>query len=171
MLGADRQPLLKRMFFDSSAPLQAEADTWFLREIGGKADTVLKFVARNAGMMHKELVNAIGDSSGEEVKNIGSHLATLTERYRLIERKLPVFEKPDARKGRYYVTDNFLAAWLAALGSRVSARAFRPVDRLVAEADEQLATVEGVGLEKLVRHLYEERSRRGIGDFPLSQRT
>jgi hypothetical protein len=37
------------------------------------------------------------------------------------------------------------------------------------EADEQLAKVEGSGLEKLASHLYEERSRRGIGDFPLSQ--
>jgi hypothetical protein len=161
---------LQKMFFDSSAPLQAEADTWLLREIGGRADTVLKFVARHAGMMHKELVNAIRDASGEEVKNIGSYLTTLTERYKLIERKLPVFAKEDARKGRYYVTDNFLAGWLAALASRVSARTFRPVEQLVAEADERLETVEGVGLEKLVGRLYEERSRRGIGDFPLSQR-
>jgi AAA+ ATPase superfamily predicted ATPase len=158
------------MFFDSSAPLQTEADTWFLREIGGKADTVLKFVARNAGMRHKALVNAIKEASGEDVKNIGSYLSTLTERYKLIERKLPVFAKADARRGRYYVTDNFLAAWLAALASRVSARAFRPVDQLVSEADERLETVEGRGLEKLAGRLYEERSRRGIGDFPLTQR-
>jgi AAA+ ATPase superfamily predicted ATPase len=170
VLTGDRQSLLRRMFFDSSAPLQAEADTWFLREIGGKADTVLKFVARHAGMMHKELVNAIRDASGEDVKNIGSYLATLTERYRLIERKLPVFAREDARKGRYYVTDNFLAAWLAALASRVSARTFRPVEQLVAEADERLEMVEGVGLEKLVGQIYEERSRRGIGDFSLTQR-
>jgi AAA+ ATPase superfamily predicted ATPase len=158
------------MFFESSAPLRSEADNWFLSEIGGKSDTVLKFVARNPGMMHKELVNSIRDASGEETKNIGSYLTTLTERYRLIERKLPIFAPDEARKGRYYVTDNFLAAWLAALGSRVSARTFRPVDQLVAEADEQLAAVEGGGLEKLVGELYEERSRRGIGDFPLSRR-
>ena len=170
VLKTDRRPLLQKMFFDSSAPLQTEADTWFLREIGGKADTVLKFVARNPGMMHQELVNAIRDASGEETKNIGSYLKTLTERYRLIERKLPIFAPDKARQGRYYVTDNFLAAWLAALGSRVSARTFRPVDQLVAEADDGLATVEGIGLEKLVGKLYEERSRRGISDFPLSRR-
>jgi len=170
VIGGDRRPFLRRMFFDSSAPLQTEADTWFLREIGGKADTVLKFVARNAGMRHKELVNAIREASGEDVKNIGSYLSTLTERYRLIERKLPVFAKADARRGRYYVTDNFLAAWLASLASRVSARAFRPVDQLISEADERLEAVEGRGLEKLAGRLYEERSRRGIGDFPLTQR-
>jgi uncharacterized protein len=170
VIGGDRRPLLRRMFFASSAPLQNEADTWFLREIGGKADTVLKFVARNPGMMHNELVNAIREASGEETTNIGSYLKTLTERYRLVERKLPIFAPEKARQGRYYVTDNFLAAWLAALGSRVSARTFRPVDALVAEADEQLAAVEGEGLEKLVGQVYEERSRLGIGDFPLTRR-
>jgi AAA+ ATPase superfamily predicted ATPase len=170
VLSAERRALLQRMFFDSSAPLQTEADTWFLREIGGKADTVLKFVARKPGMMHNELVKEIESASGEEVKNIGSYLKTLTERYRLIERKLPVFAKDEERKGRYYVTDNFLAAWLTALVSRVSARTFRAVEQLVAEADERLETVEGIGLEKLVGQLYEERSRRGIGDFALSRR-
>src|SRR4029079_5035978 len=43
VIGEDRPILLGPMFFDSSAPLRTEADTWFLREIGGKADTVLKF--------------------------------------------------------------------------------------------------------------------------------
>ena len=52
----------------------------------------------------------------------------------------------------------------------MSARAFRPVPELVAEADARLAGVEGAGLEKLVGHLYEERSRRGIGDFPITRR-
>ncbi len=170
VLDADRQTLLRKMFFESSAPLRSEADTWFLREIGGKADTVLKFVARNPGMMHNELVNAIRDASGEQTKNIGSYLKTLTDRYRLIERKLPVFAPDKARRGRYYVTDNFLAAWLAALASRVSARTFRPIDQLLAEADNKLADTEGTGLEKLVGQLYEERSRCGIGDFPLTRR-
>ena len=104
-------PLIRRMFFESSSPLRSEADTWFLREVGGKIDTVLKFVARNPGMGHNELVNSIRETSGEETKNIGGYLKTLTDHYRLIERKLPVFAADTARKGRYYVTDNFLAAW------------------------------------------------------------
>jgi hypothetical protein len=68
------------------------------------------------------------------------------------------------------VSDNFLRAWLAALANPVSAIAFRPTDRLVADADQRLADVEGGALEKLVGQLYEERSRKGVGDFPLSQR-
>ena len=37
-------------------------------------------------------------------------------------------------------------------------------------ADQRLFDVEGKAFEKLVGHLYEERSRKGTGDFPLSQR-
>jgi len=39
---------------------------------------------------------------------------------------------------------------------------------LVEEADQRLMTAEGHCLERLVEQLYEERSRLGIGDFPLT---
>ena len=78
--------------------------------------------------------------------------------------------KPEAKRSRYYVTDNFLRSWLAALANPVSALAFRPLDELINEADQRLADVEGGALEKLAGQLYEERSRRGIGDFPITHR-
>lgn len=167
---ADRRELIRSMFFESSAPLRNEADNWFLNELRGKYDTVLKFVAKSPGLMHNELVKSIQSVGEEGTKNIGGYLQVLTDRYRLIERKLPIFAPEKARQSRYYVTDNFLSAWLAALAGRVSAKGFRPLDLLVAEADEQLARAEGTALEKLVGQLYEERSRRGLGDFPLSRR-
>jgi AAA+ ATPase superfamily predicted ATPase len=81
-----------------------------------------------------------------------------------------VFAKPEARRSRYYVTDNFLRSWLAALANPVSAIAFRPLDELIDEADRRLADVEGGSLEKLAGQLYEERSRNGLGDFPITGR-
>ena len=170
VLAADRPTLLRRIFFESSSPLRAEAENWFLRELRGRYDVVLKFVARNPGKMHTELVNAIREASGNPDTQIGGYLKILIERFRLIEKKLPVFAKPEARKSRYYVTDNFLRSWLAALANPVSAIAFRPVEQLVREADQRLEDVEGNALEKLAGQLYEERSRRGLGDFPLTQR-
>jgi hypothetical protein len=170
VLGADRTSLLRRIFFESSSPLRTEAENWFLRELRGRYDVVLKFVARNPGRMHNELVAEIRAASGNPDTQIGGYLKVLIERFRLIEKKLPVFAKPEAKRSRYYVTDNFLRAWLAALANPVSAIAFRPVDDLVQEADQRLVDAEGASLEKLVGQLYEERSRRGLGDFPLSQR-
>ncbi len=170
VLGAERKELLRRIFFESSSPLRSEAENWFLRELRGRYDAVLKFVARNPGRMHGELVEAIREASGSPTTQIGGYLKILIEKFRLIERKLPVFAKPEAKRSRYYMTDNFLRSWLAALANPVSAIAFRPLDELVDEADRRLMDVEGGALEKLVGQLYEERSRKGIGDFPLTHR-
>ena len=170
VLAAEREALLQRMFFESSSPLRSEAENWFLRELRGRYDVVLKFVARNPGRMHKELVQAIREASEAPDTQVGGYLKVLIDRFGLIERKLPVFAKPTAKRGRYYITDNFLRSWLAALANPVSAIAFRPLEELVHEADTRLADVEGGALEKLVGQLYEERSRKGTGDFPITGR-
>ncbi len=120
--------------------------------------------------MHNELVQAIREASGSPTTQIGGYLKVLIERFGLIERKLPVFAKPEAKRSRYYVTDNFLRSWLAALANPVSAIAFRPLNDLIEEADQRLADVEGGSLEKLAGQLYEERSRKKIGDFPITHR-
>ncbi len=130
----------------------------------------MTFVSRNPGRMHHELVQAIRDGSGDPDAQVGGYLKVLMDRFGLIVRKLPVFAKPEAKRSRYDVTDNFLRSWLAVLANPVSAIAFRPIEELVDEADQRLADVEGASLEKLVGQLYEERSRKGIGDFPITHR-
>lgn len=169
VLNKTRRELLREIFFESSSPLKSEADNWFLRELRGRYDVVLKFVARHPGSMHNELVQAIQDIEGGTPRQIGGYLQGLVDRYRLIEKKLPIFSKPEARKNRYYLADNFLQAWLAGLAGPVSAVAFRPLDELIREADQKLAETEGRSLEKLVHQLYAERSRLGIGDFSLTE--
>ena len=170
VLAADRVTLLRRIFFESSSPLRTEAENWFLKELRGRYDVLLKFIARHAGCSHADLLAHVRQIGGERSEQVGSYLTTLVERYRLIEKQLPVFAKPKARKARYYLTDNFLRAWLAALASPVAAINFRPVDELVESASQRLFEIEGTAFEKLVGALYEERSRKGIGDFPLTER-
>ena len=88
-------------------------------------------------------------ASDEPEVQIAVYLKVLIERLQLIEKKLPVFTKPNARRSRYYIADNFLRSWLAALANPVSAIAFRPVDQLAREADQRPEIVEGTALEKL----------------------
>ena len=168
VLGADRSTVLRRMFFESSSPLRTEADNWFLKELKGRYDVVLKYVARHEGCTNGELEAHVKEISQETDHQVAGYLKILIERYRLIDRKLPIFAKPRARAGRYYIADNFLAAWLAALASNVSALAFSPIDRLVENSTQRMNEVEGHAFEKLVAQLYEERSRKKLGDFPLS---
>ena len=167
---ADRRAVLDALFFRGSSPLRTEATDWFLRELRGRNDMVLKFVARRPGLPQGELKAAIRERSGERLDKISVYLTALTDKYRLVERRQPVFAKPGARRGRYYLTDNFLQAWLAALAGPVAARQFRPVDGLLGEADDRLRTLEGVAFEKLAGSLYEERSRKGLPGFPLTRR-
>jgi len=171
VLGASRVELLERLFFASSSPLRNEADNWFLRELRGRYDMVLQYLATHPGCSNADIEAALAELSGPgEVKQVGGYLKILAERYQMIERRLPIFARPRARSGRYYIRDNFLRAWLGALQKPVSASAFRPMQQLVDQADRQLADVEGHALEDLVARLYEEQSRRGIGDFALSER-
>jgi hypothetical protein len=58
----------------------------------------------------------------------------------------------------------------AAQASPVAADSFRPVDQLVADAGQKLRGVKCKAFEKLVGVLYEDRSRKGSGGFPPSER-
>ncbi len=170
VLDADRSSLLAGKFFRSSTPPRTEAEHWFLGELRGRYDVVLKHVARNPGCSHGDIEAYVREVSPETAEQVGGYLKILIDRYQMIERRQPIFAKPRSRRGRYYIRDNFLRTWLAALQSPVSAINFRPEEGLVAQADARVADVEGHGLERLVAQLYEERSRLGLGDFGLTRR-
>lgn len=171
VLGADRHEVLQRLFFASSSPLRGEADNWFLRELRGRYDMVLQYLAAHPGCSNADIAAAMAELSGPgDERQVGGYLKILAERYRMIERRLPILARPNARSGRYYIRDNFLRAWLHALQRPVSSVAFRPMPELIGQADERLQESEGHALEDLAAQLYEERSRRSLGDFHLSQR-
>jgi len=170
VLGADRGVLLRELFFSSSSPLRSEAENWFLRELRGRYDLVLKYIARHPGCTNGEINSHARSVEAESEKQVGGYLKVLRERYQMVEQLQPVFAKPTARNSRYYIRDNFLRSWLAALAAPAASVNFRPVDELVREADERLADAEEHGLEKLVGTLYEERSRKGLGGFRLTKR-
>ena len=137
VIASDRKTLLAGMFFRSSSPLRTEADNWFLSELRGRYDVVLKYVARHPGCTNADIVAHVQNVSPSTAEQAGGYLKVLSERYRMIERRLPVFARPDARRGRYQLRDNFLRSWLAALHSPVSAINFRPEGALVDQADER----------------------------------
>ncbi len=55
VLGAERTELLQQMFFRSSSPLRTEAEHWFLGELRGRYDVVLKYVARSPGCSNGDI--------------------------------------------------------------------------------------------------------------------
>ncbi len=159
--------LLRRMFVRSSSPLSEEADTWFLRELRGKAVSVLHFLADHAGCSHADIVAALKEE--DESNALGTAITRLVERYRMVDKRQPVFSDSKSRNARYYVADNFLQAWLAVAKPARGAARLKPLEKAVAPALRRLETLEGTAFEKLVRCLHLEASRKGKGDFELSR--
>ncbi len=170
VLGADRNELLQELFFSRSSPLRTEAENWFLRELRGRYDLVLKYIARNPGCTNGEINAHARSVEPDSAKQVGGYLKVLRERYQMVDQLQPIFAKPTSRNSRYYISDNFLRSWLAALAAPAASVNFRPLDELVREAGDRLADAEGHGLEKLVGTLYQERSRKGLSGFRLTQR-
>jgi len=164
-----RHDTLRRMFFEGASPLKDEAENWFLRELRGRYDSVLKLVARTGPCSHGTLMEEYKRTGPGGDKQLGGYLKTLIEKYEMIERVNPIFSKIESRKSRYQITDNFLSAWLAAIARNVQLARVRPIDEAVAKADESLKIHEGRTFEKLVRLSIEECSRKGVGDFSLTE--
>ena len=170
VLGAPRRALLETMFFSSSSPLRNEADNWFLRELRGRYDLVLKVVATHPGCTNGDIDAHTRSVDPASEQQVGGYIKVLRERFRMIDRLQPMFAKPTSRNGRFYITDNLLRSWLAALQTTTAAVHFRPLPQLVAEADHRLMEAEGHGLERLVATLYAERSRKALPGFSLTHR-
>ena len=170
VLRAERGEVLRRLFFSSAAPLRGEAENWFLRELRGRYDLVLKFIARNPGCTNGAIDAHARAEDPESEKQVGGYLKILREKYQMVEQLRPIFAKSTARNSRYFVRDNFLRSWLAALATPAASLTFRPLEEVLAEGDTRLKDAEGHGLERLVGLLYEERARKSLGDFPLSER-
>jgi AAA+ ATPase superfamily predicted ATPase len=170
LLNADRKVLLERMFFAGSSSLKSEADNWFLRELRGKTDLILKYIAQHPGCSSSNIKAHVAMVDPANERNVEAYIRILIDRYLMVERLQPVFAARNARKGRMYVRDNFLRSWLSAIAKPVSVVNFRSVEDLLEESDGRLKQAEGYGLERLVWKLYEERSRKKVGDFPLTSR-
>lgn len=159
---------VEALFFSASAPLVEEAGTWFMRELRGASVSILRLLAHQQPCAHQHLSEAYAQSFGD-AKTFASYLPVLIDRYRLVERQLPVFtQTTGSRQARYQISDNFLAAWLAAIEPGVQAARVQPLARALEIVASRLATHEGIVFERMVRKLMAEVSRRGVGDFALT---
>ena len=169
VIAGERSDVIRRMFFGSSSPLRHEAENWFLSEFRGEYDVALKYVAAHPGCTYKD-IRSEASRFNVAPNRFSVYLTTLETRYRLIEKRAPIFAGARSRKSRYYIRDNFLRSWLNAVAMYASAQEFRPVDKLVNSVDKALPQGEGYALEQLAGLLYESRSKAGVGDFELTRK-
>lgn len=158
--------VIQRLFLEGSSPLRDEAENWFLRELQGRNVSILTFLADHPGCY-------MGDMGAELTKTknsaeLGAYVSNLISKYKMVEKRLPIFSDAKSRNARYYLTDNFLQACLAVTTPAVHAARIRPVERTLDQAMARLYTHEGYAFEKLIRSLHVECARKGRGDFELS---
>lgn len=106
---------------------------------------VLQYLSSHPGCTNADIESAIAKVCAPgDVKQVGGYLKILSQRYRMIERRLSIFAPDRAGSGQYYIRNNFLRAWLSALQKSVSAAAFRPLDSSIAQVNDRLAEIEGL---------------------------
>ncbi len=164
-----REETLRRLFFESSAPLAGEAESWFLHELRGKYVTILQIIAHHGACDNARLKNGYSDRGvNQNVKQFGGYLKTLTDGYRMVENNLPFGTLPQSRKTRYVIADNFLAAWLSSIHQYVEAARMQPIESQLTKTSDNLKTHEGRMFEKLCRQVLQEASRKKVGFLPIT---
>jgi len=157
--------LLTQLFLDGSSPLKDEAENWFLRELQGRNVSIVRYLATSPGCHVGDIAAAVTkDNNSAE---LGPYLANLSMKYKMVEKRLPVFAESNSRSARYYLTDNFLQACLAVTSPALNMAKIRPVSRALDSAMPRLYTHEGYAFEKLIRALHIECSKKGKGDFSV----
>jgi AAA+ ATPase superfamily predicted ATPase len=160
------QALLETMFLKEGSPLSEEADTSFLREVKGKMLSILNYLAQNPGCSNGDLVAAVNRE--DDTTPLGTHIKRLVENYQMVDKRQPVFSGSASRNARYYITDNFLQAWLSVVKPARDSSRMRPLAKAIALAMPRCFVHEGFAFEKLIRQLHIECSRKGLGDFALT---
>jgi len=130
--------------------------------------SVLNFLAQNPGCSNGDLNAALGDKGGKDT-SLGAYVSNLVNHFRMVDKQLPVFSESTSRNARYYITDNFLQAWLAVAKPARDYARMKPVGRAIEAVMGHLMTHEGFAFEKLIRHLHIECSKKERGDFPLTE--
>lgn len=167
-VGADQlgRQLIQRLFLEGSSPLRDEAENWSLRELQGRNVSILTYLADQPGCHIGDIAAALTKTNNSA--ELGAYVSNLTTKYKMVEKRLPVFSGAKSRNARYYLTDNFLQVCLAVTTPAVQAARIRPVERTLDQAMMRLHTHEGYAFEKLIRSVLVECSRKGKGDFELS---
>lgn len=163
-----RRRTLRKLFFEGSSPLRDEAANWFLRELRGRYDSVLKLLASKGPCPYRELVAEYSRAGSGDEKQLSAYLTTLIDKYQMVEKLQPIFAPQAGRKARYVISDNFLGAWLKAVARNVQMSRIQPVEKCVGKAEASLQSFEGGAFEKMIRLLIEECSKKSVGDFHLS---
>lgn len=92
-------------------------------------------------------------------KNTGRYLDTLEQEYSLIQKRRPIWSKPNSQGVKYYINDCFLMFWFRFIESNRSIVELGKFDLLEELIRQDYPQYSGMILEKYFRQLYGEKER------------
>ena len=104
--GATKKSKMLDMVTSPDSPFIGEGKDLLVSEFGKKYGTyfsILQLIASGKNTQ-SEIDSVIG-------KNAGAYLANLEREYSLITKNKPIFSKPESRKNRWSLNDNYLRFW------------------------------------------------------------
>ncbi len=159
--GATKKNKMLDMVTSSDSPFIGEGKDLLVSEFGKEYGTyfsILQLIASGKNTQ-SEIDSVIG-------KNTGAYLANLEREYSLITKNRPMFSKPESRKNRWSLNDNYLRFWFRFIFPNQSLIEMGKYDMLREVIDRGYEQYSGLILEKYFRaKIAEEKRITDIGSY------
>ena len=159
--GATKKNKMLDMVTSPDSPFIGEGKDLLVSEFGKEYGTyfsILQLIASGKNTQ-SEIDSVIG-------KNTGAYLANLEREYSLITKNRPMFSKPESRKNRWSLNDNYLRFWFRFIFPNQSLIEMGKYDMLREVIDRGYEQYSGLILEKYFRaKIAEEKRITDIGSY------
>ena len=159
--GAVTKDKILDMVTRSDSPFIGEGKELLITEFGKEYGTyfsILQLIA-SGKTIQSEIDSIIG-------KNTGAYLANLEKEYSLIKKNKPMFSKPETRKNRWSLNDNYLRFWFRFIFPNQSLIEMGKYNLLREYIDKNYEQYSGLLLEKYFRaKMAEEERVTNIGSY------
>lgn len=152
--GAITQKKMLDMAVSPDSPFLSEGRDLLVMEFGreyGIYFSILQLIATGK-TKQSEIDSIIG-------KNTGAYLSNLEKEYSLIKRYKPIFSKPESRKARWSIEDNYLRFWFRFIYPNLSMIEMGKFDLLREYIGRDYEQYSGLILEKYFRQMIAENER------------
>ena len=159
--GATKKSKMLDMVTSPDSPFIGEGKDLLVSEFGKEYGTyfsILQLIASGKNTQ-REIDSVIG-------KNTGAYLANLEREYSLITKNRPMFSKPESRKNRWSLNDNYLRFWFRFIFPNQALIEMGKDDLLREVIDRGYEQYSGLVLEKYFRtKIAEEERITSIGSY------
>lgn len=159
--GAVTKDKILDMVTRSDSPFIGEGKDLLITEFGKEYGTyfsILQLIA-SGKTVQSEIDSIIG-------KNTGAYLVNLENEYSLVKKNKPMFSKPESRKNRWSLNDNYLRFWFRFIFPNQSLIEMGKYDLLREYIDRNYEQYSGLLLEKYFRSKMAEEERvTNIGSY------